>query len=101
VFATLDMHIRFTRPALIDSGNLSLEASVNHRGRRLRISSCNVNDAGGKRVAMATSSALLVEGGVRELRNGRLPEEILAEDGGAETVLADRANPDGRPQGSE
>ena len=79
VFATLDMHIRFTRPALIDSGNLFLEASVNHRGRRLRVSSCNVNNAEGKRVAMATSSALLVEGGVRELRNGRLPEEILAE----------------------
>jgi hypothetical protein len=30
-------------------------------------------------VAMATSSALVVEGGARELRKGRLPEEILAE----------------------
>jgi hypothetical protein len=35
-------------------------------------------------LAMATSSALVVEGGVRELRNGRLPEEILAETDGAE-----------------
>jgi uncharacterized protein (TIGR00369 family) len=101
VFATLDMHIRFTRPALIDSGNLSLEASVNHRGRLLRVSSCNVNNAEGKRVAMATSSALLVEGGVRELRKGRLPEEILGGEEGTETVVGDQANPDGRLQGSE
>jgi uncharacterized protein (TIGR00369 family) len=79
VFATLDMHIRFTRPALINSGDLSLEASVNHRGKLLRVSSCNVDNAEGKRVAMGTSSALVVEGGVRELRKGRLPDEILAE----------------------
>ena len=79
VFATLDMHIRFTRPAAINSGNLTLDASVTHRGRLLRVSSCNVDNAEGKRVAMATSSALVVKGGVRELRKGRLPEEILAE----------------------
>jgi uncharacterized protein (TIGR00369 family) len=79
VFATLDMQIRFTRPALINSGDLTLQASVNHRGRLLRVSSCNVDNAEGKRVAMATSSALVVEGGVRELKKGRLPEEILAE----------------------
>jgi uncharacterized protein (TIGR00369 family) len=78
VFATLDMHIRFTRPALINSGDLTLEASVNHSGKLLRVTSCNVNNAEGKRVAMATSSALVVEGGVLELRKGRLPDEILA-----------------------
>ena len=79
VFATLDMHIRFTRPALINSGDLTLSATVNHRGRLLRVTSCNIDNAEGKRVAMATSSALIVEGGVRELRKGRLPDEILAE----------------------
>ena len=79
VFATLDMHIRFTRPALINSGNLTLSATVNHRGRLLRVTSCNIDNAEGKRVAMATSSTLVVEGGVRELRKGRLPEEILAD----------------------
>ncbi len=78
VFATLDMHIRFTRPALVDSGDLTLTASVNHRGRLLRVCSCNVDNAEGRRVAMATSSALVVEGGVRELLKGRLPDEILA-----------------------
>ncbi len=77
VFATLDMHIRFMRPALCGAGNLTFTAAVSHRGRRLRVTSCNVDDANGKRVAMATSSALVVEDGVRELRKGRLPEEIL------------------------
>jgi len=78
VFATLDMNIRFTRPALVNTGDLTLAASVNHRGRLLRVISCNVDNAMGKRVAMATSSALVVEGGVRELLKGRLPDEILA-----------------------
>lgn len=32
VFATLDMQIRFTRPARVDSGDLTLAASVRHRG---------------------------------------------------------------------
>jgi uncharacterized protein (TIGR00369 family) len=83
VFATLDMQIRFIRPALVGAGALRLSASVRHRGRRLRVTACDVDDAEGRRVAMATSSALVVEGGVRELVQGRLPEEILAggEDG--------------------
>jgi uncharacterized protein (TIGR00369 family) len=79
VFATLDMHIRFTRPALVDTGSLTLSAAVTHRGKRLRLSSCTVDNAEGKRVAMATASALVVEGGTRELAKGRLPEEILAQ----------------------
>ena len=83
VFATLDMHIRFTRPAPVGAAGLTLAASVNHRGRLLRVSSCNVDNAEGKRVAMATSSALVVEGGVRELVKGRLPDEILAGANGA------------------
>jgi len=96
VFATLDMHIRFTRPALINSGNFTLEGSVNHRGRLLRVSSCNIDNAEGKRVAMATSSALIVEGGVRELRKGRLPEEILAEAARAEGESHQRTIPNPR-----
>jgi uncharacterized protein (TIGR00369 family) len=79
VFATLDMHIRFTRPALVGPGSLILAAAVTHRGKRLRVSSCNVDSADGKRVAMATASALVVEGGTRELAKGRLPEEILGQ----------------------
>jgi len=89
VFATLDMHIRFTRPALINSGDLLLSSSVQHRGRLLRVTSCEIDNAEGKRVAMATSSALVVKGGVRELKKGRLPEEILAEISRAPRAFSD------------
>jgi len=41
---------------------------------------------------MATSSALVVEGGARELRKGRLPEEILAE--AASTRALEQTTPD-------
>ena len=77
VFASLDLNIRFTRPALINSGFMTARAHVNHRGNRLRVSSCDIRDAEGKRVAMSTSSALVVHGGARQLADGRLPDEIL------------------------
>jgi uncharacterized protein (TIGR00369 family) len=77
VFATLDMNVRFTRPAPINSGDLLVTATVQHRGRRLRIASANVTSAEGKRVAMATSSALVVPGGIQALMRGWIPDQVL------------------------
>jgi uncharacterized protein (TIGR00369 family) len=77
VFATLDMNVRFTRPVMINSGDLTATAKVQHRGRRLRIASADLTGADGKRVAMATSSALVVPGGIGELNRGRVPDEVL------------------------
>ena len=77
VFATLDMNIRFTRPVPIDSGELKAVGRVQHSGRRLRIASADLINAEGKRVAMATSSALVVPGGVMELMRGTPPEKLL------------------------
>ena len=78
LIATLDMHIRFTRPANIGSDPLALTAKVHHRGRQLRVSSCEIESAEGKRVAMATGSALVIPGGARMLSEGMKPEEIIA-----------------------
>ena len=78
IFATLDMHIRFTRPAPIDSGDLTIAATVRHQGRQLRVSSCEISSEEGKRVAMATGSALIIAGGARELSEGKRPEDVLA-----------------------
>ncbi|MCK7597500.1 PaaI family thioesterase [Microbulbifer sp. CAU 1566] len=78
IFANLDMHIRFTRPANIDSGPLTLTGKVHHRGRQLRVSSCEILNAEGKRVAMATGSALVLPGGARLLSEGVKPEDIIA-----------------------
>lgn len=77
VFATLDMNVRLTRPAHLNSGDLSVEAHVTHRGRRLRIAQAELVGPDGKRVAMATSSALVVEGGIKALMQGRVPDEVV------------------------
>lgn len=76
VFGTLDMNVRFVRPAMVNSGDMTIAAQVQHRGRRLRIASAEVVGADGKRIAIATSSALLIPGGVKDLLRGQLPEEI-------------------------
>ncbi|HEX6946142.1 MAG TPA: PaaI family thioesterase [Acidimicrobiia bacterium] len=77
VFATLDLNIRFTRPVPIGSGDITLRGQVQHVGRRLRVASADLFNAEGKRVAMATSSALVVPDGVQQLMRGVPPEEIL------------------------
>ncbi|HEY7564632.1 MAG TPA: PaaI family thioesterase [Acidimicrobiia bacterium] len=77
VFATLDMNVRFTRPALVNSGPLTISAEVQHAGRRLKIASSDIIGSDGKRVAMATSSVLAVPGGIRALLQGRIPDEVL------------------------
>jgi uncharacterized protein (TIGR00369 family) len=77
VFATLDMNVRFTRPALINSGDMAIEATVQHQGRRMRIASADVTGSDGKRIAMATSSALVVPGGIKALMQGWIPDEVL------------------------
>jgi len=78
IFATLDMHIRFARPAKLNSGDLILEAQVLHRGRQLRVSSCNIDTPSGKRVAIATGSALVIPGGAQMLADGKQPDEIIS-----------------------
>ncbi len=77
VFATLDMNIRFTRPVMIGSGEIKGIGRVQHTGKRMRIASADLINSEGKRVAMATSSALVVPGGVRELMRGTPPEKLL------------------------
>jgi uncharacterized protein (TIGR00369 family) len=79
VFATIDMHIRYIRPALVGTGDVTARAEVRHAGNRLRVSSCDITNAEGKRVAMATSSCLVLPGGAADLARGRLPDEILRE----------------------
>lgn len=79
VFGTLDLHIRFTRPAMVGCGPLVLRSTVRHRGKRLRVTACEIDDAEGRRVAMATSSVLVARGGARALIEGRREEEVVAE----------------------
>lgn len=80
LFAPLDLNVRYVRPALINSGDLTAYAEVRHHGKRMRVSSTEITDGAGKTVAMATSSALVVPNGAVALVQGRQPDEIVGVD---------------------
>jgi uncharacterized protein (TIGR00369 family) len=59
-FGTLDLKVNFLRPVTPDGRDLVAEATVVHRGRTIAVTTAEVEDADGKRVAMATSSAMIL-----------------------------------------
>ena len=60
--APLDFKVNFLRPVLPDMRELSAEARVEHRGRTLAIASCQITNADGKPVALATGSSMYLPG---------------------------------------
>jgi uncharacterized protein (TIGR00369 family) len=61
-FGTLDLKINFLRPVMPDGRDLTAQARVVHRGRTVVVTTAEVEDADGRRVAMATSSAMILPG---------------------------------------
>ena len=61
-FGTLDLKVNFLRPVTPDGRDLVARAKVVHRGRTVAVTTAEVEDADGKRVAMATSSAMILPG---------------------------------------
>jgi uncharacterized protein (TIGR00369 family) len=61
-FGTLDLKTNFLRPVSPDGRDLIARASVEQRGRTIAVSTARIDDADGKRVAMATGSAMISEG---------------------------------------
>jgi len=61
-FGTLDLKVNFLRPVTPDGRELVARARVVHRGRTVAVTTAEVEDADGKRVAMATSSAMILPG---------------------------------------
>jgi uncharacterized protein (TIGR00369 family) len=61
-FGTLDLKVNFLRPAAPDGRDLLARATVEQRGRTIAVSTARIDDADGKRVAMATGSAMISEG---------------------------------------
>ena len=61
-FATLDLRMNFLRPVTPDGRELIARATVEQRGRTIAVSTVRIDDADGKRVAMATGSAMISEG---------------------------------------
>lgn len=61
-FGSLDLKVNFLRPITPDGRDIRGQARVVHRGRTMAVTTAELEDADGKRVAMATSSALILPG---------------------------------------
>lgn len=61
-FGTLDLKINFLRPVTPNGRELRGQARVIHRGRTITVTTAQIEDSEGKRVAMATSSAMILPG---------------------------------------
>lgn len=61
-FASLDLKVNYLRPVLPDGGLLRATASVVHRGRTMTVANAELFNAEGKRIALASGSAILLPG---------------------------------------
>ncbi len=61
-FAPLDLKVNFLRPVLPDGGLLTALATIVHRGRTLCVATAELYNEAGKRIALASSSAMLLPG---------------------------------------
>ncbi len=60
-YTSLDLTVKFLRPATVASGRLRAVGRVLHRGRRTALAEGQVFDAAGRLVAHATSSCMIFE----------------------------------------
>lgn len=58
-FGTLDLKVNFLRPVTPDGRDLVARATVEQRGRTIAVTTCRIDDADGKRIAMASGSAMI------------------------------------------
>jgi uncharacterized protein (TIGR00369 family) len=58
-YTSLDLTVKFLRPATVESGRLSAVGRVIQRGRRTALAEAQLVDARGKLVAHATSSCMI------------------------------------------
>jgi len=60
--ASIDLKVNFLRPGIADGRELVARGTVAHAGRTIAVAHSEVTNADGKRVALATGSALLLPG---------------------------------------
>ncbi|HEX5936252.1 MAG TPA: PaaI family thioesterase [Actinomycetota bacterium] len=58
-FGTLDLKVNFLRPVTPDGRDLIARATVEQRGHTIAVTTCRLDDAGGRRIAMASGSAMI------------------------------------------
>ena len=58
-YTSLDLTVKFLRPATVDSGRLRASGKVIQRGRRTALAEAQVTDESGRLIAHATSSCMI------------------------------------------
>jgi uncharacterized protein (TIGR00369 family) len=61
-WGTLDLKVNFLRPVTPDGSDLRVKGTVVHRGKRIAVTSGEIVGPGGKTIALATSSTMLLPG---------------------------------------
>src|SRR4029077_9907708 len=59
-FATLDLKVNYLRPVIPDGSLLTARAKVVHRGRSMAVATAELFNEEGKKIALASSSAMLL-----------------------------------------
>jgi uncharacterized protein (TIGR00369 family) len=59
-FALLDLKLNFLRPVMPDGGLMTATASLAHRGRTMAVATAELYNEEGKRIALASASAMLL-----------------------------------------
>jgi uncharacterized protein (TIGR00369 family) len=73
--ATLDLKVNYLRPVFPDGNDLIARSTVLHRGRTLAIANAELTNAEGKKVAVATGSAMYLPGRPADLAGVELGGE--------------------------
>jgi uncharacterized protein (TIGR00369 family) len=60
-YTSMDLNVKFLRPATIASGRLTCTGTVLQRGRRTALAEARITDSAGKLIAHATSSCMIFE----------------------------------------
>ncbi|SDT57625.1 PaaI family thioesterase [Actinoplanes derwentensis] len=60
-YTSMDLNVKFLRPATIASGRLTCTGTVLQRGRRTALAESRITDAAGRLIAHATSSCMIFD----------------------------------------
>ncbi len=79
-FAPLDLKVNYLRPVLPDGSLMTARATLVHRGRSMAVATAEITNEEGKRIALASSSSMLLPGRPWSDLAGPIDRELPAPD---------------------
>jgi len=79
-FAPLDLKVNYLRPVLPDGSLMTARATLVHRGRSMAVAMAEITNEEGKRIALASSSSMLLPGRPWSDLAGPIDRELPAPD---------------------